>query len=91
MRMTIVSIQIITPDSISNLTDLAKAPTISSSGALGLVCDTSANGWYPCHLTLLVQFPTFQRTIVQRRWEMSWLVSSLYILSFMGLAEYFLF
>lgn len=51
---------------------------ISSSPALGLVCDVSSSQYpyqYPCHLSLFIQIPTFYRTTLKAQKAMGWLVS----------------
>jgi hypothetical protein len=51
---------------------------LSSSPARDLVCDTSSATTYkyPCHLSLFVQIPNFDRTIISTMKVMEWLVSS---------------
>ena len=51
--------------------------TITSSPNLNLVCNTGADKSYPCHVTLFLQFPTFERTIILQKMAMSWLVSAI--------------
>lgn len=51
---------------------------LSSSPARDLVCDTSSatTYQYPCHVSLFVQVPNFDRTIISTKKAMEWLVSS---------------
>jgi hypothetical protein len=51
---------------------------LSSSPARDLVCDISSptTYQYPCHLSLFVQIPNFDRTIISTRKNMGWSVSS---------------
>lgn len=51
---------------------------LSSSPARDLVCDTSSatTYQYPCHVSLFVQIPDFDRTIISTVKDMEWLVSS---------------
>ena len=42
---------------------------------MNLVCDVNDVKAYPCHITLFIQIPTFDRTIVSQRMSMSWTVS----------------
>jgi hypothetical protein len=50
---------------------------LSSSPARDLVCDVSSptTYQYPCHLSLFVQIPNFERVIVRARSVMGWSVS----------------
>ena len=73
MRMTTVCPRL--PVLISGFTDRRLAPTPSTINNMGIVCDTSANDSYPCHLTLDIQMPTLGRTIIRRKKEMTWFVS----------------
>ena len=73
MRMTMVCPRL--PVLISDSTDRRLAPTPSTINNMGIVCDTSANDSYPCHLTLDFQMPTLGRTITRRKMEMTWFVS----------------
>jgi hypothetical protein len=51
---------------------------ISSSPARDLVCDTSSatTYQYPCHVSLFVHVPNFDRTIIGAEMAMGWLVGS---------------
>lgn len=51
---------------------------LSSSPARDLVCDTSSatTYQYPCHVSLFVQIPNFDRTIIRTQKVMGWPVSS---------------
>lgn len=49
--------------------------SISSVPSKSLTCDlgSASNPYYgPCHVTLLIQFPTFEREIVSLQREMAW-------------------
>ena len=59
--------------------------TITSIPNLDLVCNTGAPKSYPCHVTLFLQFPTFERTILLQKMVMSWLVSGFAVVIFFGL------
>lgn len=50
--------------------------SLVSSPAIDLVCDMSSPGdyKYPCHLTLFIQIPNFQRTITVTKSAMTWVV-----------------
>lgn len=52
--------------------------SLSSSPVLDLVCDTSSatTYQYPCHVSLFVQIPNFDRTIISSTMAMGWQVSS---------------
>lgn len=52
---------------------------ISSSPTTDLVCDTSTEltFQYPCYVSLFIQIPTFERTIIRIQKEMSWTVCPL--------------
>ncbi|KAM0800056.1 hypothetical protein BDR22DRAFT_259890 [Usnea florida] len=47
---------------------------ISTVPNLNLVCNTASNESYPCHITLFLQMPTFDRTIMLEKPAMGWLV-----------------
>lgn len=51
--------------------------SISSVPSKTLTCDLGDPGSYygPCHVTLLIQFPTFEREIISVKREMVWFVS----------------
>ncbi|ORY69077.1 uncharacterized protein BCR38DRAFT_508557 [Pseudomassariella vexata] len=46
--------------------------TISSVPANDLTCDASGNFYGDCHISLILQFSTFERQISRLRYEMSW-------------------
>lgn len=50
--------------------------SLSSSPNQDLVCDTSTSSTYqyPCHLSLFVQIPTFDRTIISTQKALDWAV-----------------
>lgn len=49
---------------------------ISLSQAADLTCDTSTtlSFQYPCHVSLFITIPNFERTITLRQKQMEWLV-----------------
>ena len=47
----------------------------TSTPNLGLVCNTDAQGSYPCFVNFFIQMPTFERTMISQQVAMSWLVS----------------
>lgn len=51
--------------------------SISSVPSMQLVCDTSSTAFssYPCHASLFIQIPTFDRKIVQQSKSLTWAVS----------------
>lgn len=51
--------------------------SLASSPATDLVCDTSSSTTYkwPCHLSLFVQVPNFDRTTITTQKALSWMVS----------------
>jgi hypothetical protein len=52
--------------------------SLASSPATDLVCDTSSPTTYkwPCHMSLFVQIPNFDRTTITTEKAMTWMVSS---------------
>jgi hypothetical protein len=54
--------------------------SLISTPATDLVCDTSSAETYkwPCPMSLFVQIPNFDRSIITTEKAMSWMVSSLY-------------
>lgn len=54
--------------------------SLTSSPAIDLVCDTSSYTTYkwPCHLSLLIQIPNFDRTIIITTKATTWVVSLIY-------------
>ena len=54
--------------------------SLMSSPATDLVCDTSSAETYkwPCHMSLFVQIPNFDRSIITTEKSMTWMVSSSY-------------
>lgn len=58
------------------------APTalgISTVPNLNFVCNTASRDSYPCHITLFLQMPTFDRTTVTESAVMDWMVSVLFL------------
>ena len=58
------------------------APTalgISTVPNLNLVCNTASRDSYPCHITLFLQMPTFDRTTVTESAVMDWMVSVFFL------------
>jgi hypothetical protein len=54
--------------------------SLISTPATDLVCDTSSAETYkwPCHMSLFVQIPNFDRSIITTEKAMTWVVSSWY-------------
>jgi hypothetical protein len=54
--------------------------SLMSTPATDLVCDTSSAETYkwPCHVSLFVQIPNFDRSIITTEKSMNWMVSSSY-------------
>ena len=48
---------------------------VSTVPNMNLVCNTASNDSYPCHITLFLQMPSFDRTIVTENAMISWMVS----------------
>jgi hypothetical protein len=46
--------------------------SLSSSPTLGLVCNTAQNDSHPCHSSLYIIFPSFERTVVKSMRKMDW-------------------
>ncbi|CAO2653808.1 Nn.00g032190.m01.CDS01 [Neocucurbitaria sp. VM-36] len=46
--------------------------TISTRQNLDFVCDISKDDWWPCHLTVEVQIPSFLRTIIHEERRQDW-------------------
>ncbi|KAH7095950.1 hypothetical protein FB567DRAFT_513829 [Paraphoma chrysanthemicola] len=46
--------------------------TISTRQNLDLVCDITKGGWYPCHVTIEMQIPSFRRTIIREEMKQDW-------------------
>lgn len=63
--------------------------SISSVPSSRLTCDLSSSYYGPCHVTLLIQFPTFEREIISMQREMDWSVSFLTIRSIVTINENF--
>lgn len=47
---------------------------ISSVPARDLPCDTSVAGYYPCFVSLFIQFPTFERQTMREKQVLEWTV-----------------
>lgn len=48
--------------------------SISIRQNLDLVCDVDQEGWYPCHLTLEMQIPSFLRRTIREEKRYQWTV-----------------
>lgn len=50
---------------------------ISPSQASELTCDSGKDGsyQYPCHLSLFISIPSFEKTTTLRKKELEWMVS----------------